>query len=99
LRALQDGRDVIALALAAGVDGLLHARDGMLGQKLQDANVLTRPRQGAVLLLQSLAQRGEHRRQLPLFVDVGVVQGRRLASQRHQVMPRLEHLHALLVRA
>lgn len=33
-----------------------------------------------------------------MLVDVGVVQGRRLAPQRHQVVQRIEHLHALGIR-
>jgi len=52
---------------------LLHALDRMLGQQLQYANVLTRAGLDTVLLLQGPPQVGEHRRQLPMFVDVGVV--------------------------
>jgi len=70
----------------------------MLGQQLQDANVLTCPGHGTVLLFQGLAQLREHRRQLPMFVDFGVVQRRRLAPQRHQIVQRIEHLHPLGIR-
>jgi hypothetical protein len=48
-----------------------------------------------MLFFQGLPQVAERRRQLPVLVDVGVVQRRRLARQRHQVMQRVEHLHAL----
>jgi hypothetical protein len=95
LRALQDVRDVVAVALLTRGDGALHALDGMLGQQLQDADVLPRAGRGTMLFFQGLPQVAEHRRQLPVLVNVGVVQRRRLARQRHQVMQRVEHLHAL----
>jgi hypothetical protein len=91
---VQDGSDVVAVALAARDDGALHARHGVLGQQLQDANELPRTRLGTVLPLQGTTQFPELRRQLPVPVDVGVIQRRRLPPQRHQVMQRIQHLHA-----
>lgn len=99
MRALYDDRDVVARALAAADDRAVHTLQRMLGQQLQDANVLTRPGQGAVLFLQRLPQLRERGRQLPVFVDVGVIQSRRLPPEGHQVVQRIEHLHAARVRA
>jgi hypothetical protein len=62
----------------------------MFGQQLQNANVLTRPGQGAVLFFQRLPQFRERGRQLPVFVDVGVIQSRRLPAEGHQVVQRIE---------
>jgi hypothetical protein len=94
----QDGLDREA-ARAAELDGPLHALDGVLGQELQDADVLPRPRRGAVLPLQVRAQLGENTRQIPMPVDVGVIQRRRLPLQHHQVVQRVEPLLALGIRA
>jgi hypothetical protein len=70
----------------------------MLGQQLQDANVVAGADRGPVLPFQGRTQLGEDRRQLPVLVDIGVIQRRRLAPQQHQVMQRLEDLLAAAIR-
>ena len=91
----QDRGDVVPIALAGANDGLLHTFDRVLGEQLQDPNELAGSCLGAVLLFQGHTQIAEYCRQLPLSVDVGVVERRRLATQCHQVMQRIQHLHPL----
>lgn len=99
LRATQDGGHVIVLAQTAADDGLLHSLDGMIRQELQNADVVAGARARAMLLFQGAAQLGKHRRQLPVAVNVGVVQRRRFARERHQVVQRIQHLLIVPVRA
>ena len=98
LRAPEDRDRVIAVALATTDDGLLHALDRMLGQELQHADEMAGAGAGAMLVLQGATQFAEHRRQLPVAVDVGVIQCRRLACQRHQIVQGIEHLLVVPVR-
>jgi hypothetical protein len=95
--ALDNRVDLVIVADAAKLDGALHARHGMFGQELQNADELPGAGRGTVLSFQTGSQLGEHRRQLPVAIDVGVVQGRRFAAQHHQIMQRIQHLHALFV--
>ena len=99
LRAPQDRGRVIAVALATTDDGLLHALDRMRGQKLQHADEMAGAGAWAMLVLQGATQFAEHRRQLPVAVDVGVIQCCRLARQRHQIVQGIEHLLVVRVRA
>jgi len=84
---------------ATELDGPLHALDGVLGQELQDADVLPCPRADAVLSLQVGTQLAEYARQIPVTVQVGVIERGRLPLQRHQIVQRLQQLLALGVRA
>ena len=52
----------------AGSDGPLDAFDGMLGQQLQDADVLPGAGSGAEALFECLPQLGERQRQLPVAI-------------------------------
>lgn len=99
LCAAHDRRRVIALALATVDDSLLDALHGVLGQKLQYPDEMAGAGTRAMLALQGPAQLREYRRQLPIAVDVGVVQRRRLARKRHQIVQRIEHLLIVIVRA
>jgi hypothetical protein len=45
-----------------------------------------------VLTCQGTPEIAEHRRQLPMLIDICVVQCCRLASQRHEIMKRIEYL-------
>jgi len=92
LCAPEDRDRVIAVALATTDDGLLHALDRMLSQELQHADEMAGAGAWAMLVLQGATQFAEHRRQLPVAVDVGVIQCRRLARQRHQIVQGIEHL-------
>jgi hypothetical protein len=94
----RDGLDQEA-ARAAELDGPLHALDRVLCQQLQHADILPRSRAAAVLPFEVGTQLGEHGRQFPVPVDVGVIERRRLPLQRHQIVQRVEHLLALGVRA
>lgn len=96
---VQDRRHAEAVGRAAGRDGLLDLGERLLRQQLQDAHEVTPPRRGAVLFLQGLAQFGEHGRQFPVTEDVGVIQRRRPAPQRGQVVQRFHHPGPGLIRA
>jgi hypothetical protein len=63
----------------------LHALHGMLGQQLQDADVLPRSRRGTVTFLHGLPKLGELRGHLPIPVDLRVIQRRRATSQGGQI--------------
>src|SRR5262245_40283826 len=80
------------LLAQAGLDCLLHARQRVFGQQLQDADVLPRSRAGPVASLQRLPQSGERFRQLPVPQHRRVVQRRRPPPQADQVVQRVEHL-------
>lgn len=95
----EDGLDIVAGPCVAQRDGTLDTRHGMLGQELQDADVLAGTGRGAVAPLEVAAQLAEHGRQLPVAIDVGMVQRGRLAAQRHQIVQRIQHLHAVGVAA
>ena len=73
--------------------------DGMVGQQLEDADIL--PGAGAETepLFEVAAQVGERWRQVPIAVDRGVVQGRRFALQNHQKMQGIEHFFAVAIAA
>ena len=60
-------------------DRAFNTRQRMFRQKLQNADVLPSPGRGAVPVLEIATQFSKHGRQLPMAVDVGVVQGGRLA--------------------
>lgn len=95
-QAQEDRFDVVArFGLTAG-DGVLHHGGRVLGQQLHDAAVVLDAAAAPVLLLQVGAQLAKERRQLPALEDRGMVQRRRLALERRQVVVRIE---ALLVRA
>lgn len=78
-------------------DGALHPADRMLGQQLQHPHVLPHPGTCSMPALQTFAKFVERSGKLPPAVDVGVVQSGRPASQRRQVMPRIENLVTVVV--
>jgi hypothetical protein len=88
----QDRLDVKALGDPALFDHALHHRDGMDVEQLQDANILLDAAPRSVLTLQRGPEFGEQRRQMPAVKHPGVIQRRRPALQRFQVMTRIEHL-------
>lgn len=77
---LQNRFDAVAAGTAADLDSTLDRFDRVLGQQLQDANELACPGLGAVLALQVATQLGEHGGQLPVPIDVGMVERRRPAA-------------------
>ena len=81
-RALGDHLGIEALEALALLERLLHARPRMLRQQLQDAHVVPPTRQGAVPCFQTLTQILENRRQPPLAIDRGMIQGTRPTLQR-----------------
>jgi hypothetical protein len=95
-KSLEDGFNVVASFRLAPFDGPLHRLGRLLRQQLHDADVVLDAAARSVLLLQSGTQLGKERWQLPAAKDVRVVQRRRLAVERLQVVLRIE---ALLVRA
>jgi hypothetical protein len=64
----------------------------MLCQQLEHTTVVLDTAPRPVPLLQVSAKLGKKRRQLPVTEDIGVIQRRRLAIQRLQVVPRIEAL-------
>jgi hypothetical protein len=78
-------------------EGSHHARHGMLGQELQNADVLAGTDLRCQPVLQALAHLGEERRQLPISENIGMVQRRRPSSQTGQVVQRLQDLFVLTV--
>lgn len=96
---LGDHLGIEAIEAPATLDGLLHTRLRMFEQQLQDAHIMASARLRTVPRLQTFTQLLEHGRQLPLAIDIGMIQGSRPTLQRGQVMQRLEHLTAWLVTA
>jgi hypothetical protein len=96
---LDNRLDIVTRAAVAHDDRSLDARHRMLGQQLQDADVLPRAGSKATPLFQVGAQFREHRRQVPVLVHVGVIESRRFATQHRQIVQRIEDLHAVLVAA
>ena len=80
-------------------DGGLHALQRMLSKQLQNPNVLPHAGTGSMPIFKPLTKFREHRRQRPLPVDVRVIQRRRSASQRDQIMQWIEDLIAVFVTA
>jgi hypothetical protein len=97
--AQQDGFDVIAGRAVAVLDGALHVGDRMVVQQVQDAHVMLGAAPGSVLFFQIDAEFAEEGRQLPAAKDVGMVQRRRAAPQRVQIVARIEDLFVLAVGA
>jgi hypothetical protein len=75
----------------------LYLVEAMVRQQMQDADIVLDATPGTMLAFQVTAQLVEERRQLPVPKDVGMVQRRRSALQRVQVMPRVEHLLVLAI--
>jgi hypothetical protein len=71
----------------------------MLSQKLQNADELAGAGGAAVLPLQVGAQLTEHRRQLPVPVEIGMIQGRRPPTQSGQVVQGIQDLQARAIGA
>jgi len=65
---------------------LLYSWDRMLGQQLQDPDVLTSTGGGAIPDLEIVSQREETRRQFPLAKHRRMIQRRRATAQNCQVM-------------
>ena len=65
---------------------LLYPSDRMLGQQLQDPDVLTSPGGGAISSLEIFSQRGKIRRQFPVAKHRRMIQRRRATAQNRQVM-------------
>jgi len=85
------------LVAAQTFDHVLNSLHRVLGQQLEYADVLPHAWPRSVTSLQTLSQLLERRRQLPTPVHVGVVQRRRAAAERHQIVQRIEHLIARFV--
>jgi hypothetical protein len=83
---------------AARFDGLLHSGLGMLGKKLQHADVLPAAGMGAVAVFQGRPQVGECEGQLPVAIHPAVVQGSGPTAQRHQVVHGVQDLLTAAVR-
>jgi hypothetical protein len=82
---------------AVSLDGTLYLIEAMVGQQVQDADIMLDTTPGTVLAFQVAAQLVEDRRQLPVPKDVGMVHGGRPALQRVQVMTRVEDLLMLAI--
>jgi hypothetical protein len=67
-------------------DRLLDSLDRMLGQQLQDPDVVPRPRSGTMPGLELFAQRGKDRRQFPVAKHRRMIQRRRATTQNRQIM-------------
>ena len=65
---------------------LLHSGDRMLGQQLQDPDVLTSTGGGAIPGLEIFSQRGKNRRQFPVAKHRRMIQRRRTTAQNRQIM-------------
>jgi hypothetical protein len=72
---------------------------GMVVQQEQHADELPGTGERPVADLQGASQLGEGRGQHPVAIDRGVIQARRLARERCQVMEGIEHHRAAFVRA
>lgn len=87
------GNDLIGMhrrLLATLVDRLLDQLHGVLGQQLQDPNVLPRSAGESVAGLEVGPQLLEAGRQGPLIEHEGVIQGRRTATEDRQIVPGLD---------
>jgi hypothetical protein len=71
----------------------------MLGQELQDTDELAGTGGAAMLPFQVGAQLPEHRGQLPAPVDIGMIERRRPATERGQVVQRIKDLQPRAIRA
>lgn len=96
---LQDRFHVVAAFRPALLDGALHLLRRLLRQQTHHADVLLDAAARPMLPFQVGPQLGKQGRQLPAAEEVGVVQRRRLALQRLQIMVRIEALFALAIRA
>jgi len=85
------------LVAAETFDHVPDPLDRVFGQQLEYANVLSHARPGTVTPLQTRSQLLERRRQLPTPVHVRMVQCRRAAAERYQIVQRIEHLVARFV--
>lgn len=97
--ALRDDLGVEAVEALAVLQHLLHTRNGMNVQQVQDADKVPSARQRSVPRFQTLTKVLENRWQFPLSKNVRVIQGGRPTLQRGQVMQRVEHLTAWLIAA
>jgi hypothetical protein len=95
----QDDFHVEAGFAAAALDDALHLVGRMVVEQLQDADVVLGAAGRSVLALQRGPQLAEDGWQLPAAEDVGVVERRRPALQRLQVVLRVEDLLMLPVGA
>ncbi len=73
-------------------DGAFHAFDGVVGERLQHADVLLGAGAETEPFLQGSTQRGERRGKRPVAVDRRVIERGRLAFQNSQEVQRIEHL-------
>jgi hypothetical protein len=71
---------------AALLDCLLDSLDRMLGQQLQDPDVLPRSGSGTIPGLELFAQRSKDRRQFPAAKHRRMIQRRRPPAQNRQIM-------------
>lgn len=83
-------RRVREVAVAASDNGLFESLQGVAGQQLQDANVMTCPRRRTQTGFEVGTQSRKDGRQLPIAVQGSMIQSRRLGCQRHQEMPWIE---------
>jgi hypothetical protein len=82
---------------AAPLDRLLYSLDRMLGQQLQDPDVVPRPSRGTIPGLELLSQRSKDRRQFPVAKHRRMIQRRRPSAQNRQIMLLLHDQLAPLV--
>src|SRR5580704_13980889 len=87
------------VAKATLLDSAGHSFFGMTFEQQQHANELTRPCADAVLFLQPVPQPGENRWQLPMSVDIGMVQTTRFTLERGQKMAGIKYLLTRVITA
>ena len=85
------------LVAAETFDHVPNSLDRVLGQQLEYTDILPHAWARTVTPLQTFSQLLERHRQLPTPVHVRVVQRRRAAAERYQVVQRIEHLVARFV--
>lgn len=95
----QNGFHIETRLAATALDGPLHLVQRMVQEQVQDTDKVFDSLSRPLLALQRAPQLVEHRRQLPMPKDVGMVQCRRPPLEGFQVMPRIEDLLVLAVTA
>jgi len=76
---------------------LLHTLSRMGSQQLQYPHILFRSSWTTMPVFQTLSQRIEHRWQLPLSVDIRVIQRSRTTRQCRQIMQWIEYLFPFFI--
>lgn len=92
-------RGIEAATRQATGDRVLHMFDGVVGQQLQHADVMSRSQARSVLLFQRTPESVKDTRQLPVAIYRCVIESAGLTFQNHQEMERIEYLLPSLVTA